>query len=149
MSTKTASAIETVNNLINSELGKENNAINGHTPICKVTSLEKENDTSVCGSGLVKEAISRLNGGKDINIEDTPPVIPTLRPPGAIKQEIRDKGKLLIQLTWILLQIIPAILYSIYVWAFPGKGKSLRGKVAVVSYHIKKSVLFYFFYYFL
>ncbi|XP_075220272.1 estradiol 17-beta-dehydrogenase 11-like [Lycorma delicatula] len=121
------STTEAVNNFINGELGKK-----GSPPICQVKNLQKENDTTVCGDGLVKEAITRLNSGKDISSDD-PIEIPTLKPPGVIKREIRDKGKLLLQLTWILIQIIPAILYSIYIWVFPGKGKSLKGKVAVVT----------------
>lgn len=130
MSNKTTAEI--VTNLINGEIGKETSK-NGSGPIFKVSTLEAEKDTTVCGSGMVKEAITRLNGGKDVPSDDGPTVLPTLRPPGEIKKEIRDKGKLLLQITWVLIQIIPAILYSIYTHLFPGKGKSLRGKVALVT----------------
>ncbi|XP_022192436.2 17-beta-hydroxysteroid dehydrogenase 13 [Nilaparvata lugens] len=127
----TQSQVDAMNNFINGEIN------NKKEPLCTLSTMELEKDTTVCATGLVKDAITRLNASTemladDIKQADYEPV-PTTKPPGVVKREIQDKGKLLLQVLWILIQLVPAILYAIYVKVFPPKGKSLRGKVALVT----------------
>ncbi|XP_075220274.1 17-beta-hydroxysteroid dehydrogenase 13-like [Lycorma delicatula] len=127
---------EKVSNLINDKFDKRiSKDINRNcsAPLNQINNLQNESNTSERDDGLNKESVSSLNGGKNITSDDEQTAIPTLRPPGVIKREVNDKLQLTLQIIWIMLQIIPAILYSIFKWAFPGKGKSLKGKVAVVT----------------
>ncbi|RZF37852.1 hypothetical protein LSTR_LSTR016855 [Laodelphax striatellus] len=124
------SQVDAMNNFINGEISKKD-------ALCTLTTMELEKDTTVCATGLVKDAISRLNASTEMLADEMKQVdydpVPLTKPPGVVRKEIQDKGKLLLQVLWILIQLVPAILYAIYVKVFPPKGKSLRGKVALVS----------------
>lgn len=124
------SQVDAMNNFINGEISKKD-------ALCTLTTMELEKDTTVCATGLVKDAISRLNASTEMLADEMKQVdydpVPLTKPPGVVRKEIQDKGKLLLQVLWILIQLVPAILYAIYVKVFPPKGKSLRGKVALVT----------------
>jgi hypothetical protein len=53
-------------------------------------------------------------------------------PPTDKKLEVRDKLLLVGEVLWCLVLILPCILHSIFRTFFPGRGKSLKGKVILV-----------------
>lgn len=68
-----------------------------------------------------------MNGG--IINED----LPKLAPPAKLKGEIREKAKLIVELLWMIVLLLPTLLMVLYRRIYPRSGKSLRGKVVLVS----------------
>ena len=59
--------------------------------------------------------------------------LPKLPPPAKLKKEIRQRGKLVLETLWMLVLLVPTILLVLYRKVYPSLGKSLHGKVVLVS----------------